>query len=42
MTSKWRQKAKARKSREMNMMSDFDNLDVMLGNENNNPNERIN
>ena len=29
-----RHKAKARKSREMDMMSDFDNLDIMLGNEN--------
>ena len=35
-----RQKAKARKSREMDMMSDFENLDVMLGSENNNPLER--
>ena len=34
------QKAKARKSREMDMMSDFENLDVMLGNSNNNPIER--
>ena len=40
MTSTRRQKAKARKSREIHMMSDFDNLDVMLGNENNNPIER--
>ena len=40
MPSTRRQKAKARKSREMDMMSDFDNLDVMLGNENNNPIER--
>ena len=31
---------KARKSREMDMMSDFENLDVMLGNSNNNPIER--
>ena len=37
MPSTRRQKAKARKSREMDMMSDFENLDVMLGNSNNNP-----
>ena len=35
-----RRKAKARKSREMDMMSDSDNLDIMLGNENINPIER--
>ena len=35
-----RQKAKARISREMDMMSDFDNLDIMIGNENINPIER--
>ena len=35
-----KQKAKAMKSREMDMMSDYDNLDVMLGNDNNNPIER--
>ena len=40
MPSTRRQKAKARKSREMGMMSDFDNLDVMLGSDNNNPIER--
>ena len=40
MPSTRRQKAKARKSREMDMMSDFENLDVMLGNSNNNPMER--
>ena len=40
MPSTRRQKAKARKSREMDMMSDFENLDVMLGNNNNNPIER--
>ena len=34
------QKAKAKRSREMDMLSDYDNLDVMLGNENNNPIER--
>ena len=32
-----RQKAKARKSREIYMMSDFENMDVMLGNDNVNP-----
>ena len=40
MPSTRRQKAKARKSREMDMMSDLENLDVMLGNNNNNPIER--
>ena len=40
MPSTRRQKAKARKSREMDMMSDFENLDVMLGNSNNIPIER--
>ena len=30
------QKAKARRSREMDMMSDFDNIEVMIGNENTN------
>ena len=40
MPSTRRQKSKARRSREMDMMSNFDNLDVMLGNENNNPIER--
>ena len=40
MPSTRKQKAKARKSREMDMMSYFDNLDVMLGNDNNNPIER--
>ena len=35
-----RQKAKARKSREMDMMSDMDNLDAMLGNGSVNPIER--
>ena len=40
MPSTRRQKAKARKSRKMDMMSDFDNLDVMLRNENMNPIER--
>ena len=40
MHSTTRQKAKARKSRETDMMPDFDNLDVMMGNENINPIER--
>ena len=40
MPSTRRQKAKARKSREMDMMSDLDNLDVMLGGGNENPIER--
>ena len=40
MPSTSRQKAKARKTREMDMMSDMDNLDVMLGNGNNNLIER--
>ena len=40
MPSTRRQKAKARKSREMDMMSDLDNLDIMLGNGNDNPIER--
>ena len=40
MPSTRKQKAKARKSREMDMMSDFENLDVMLGSSNNNPIER--
>ena len=40
MPSTRRQKAKARKSRQMDMMSDTDNLDVMLGNGNENPIER--
>ena len=40
MPSTRRQKAKARKSREMDMLSDIENMDVMLGNANNNPIER--
>ena len=40
MPSTRRQKAKARKSREMDMMSDIDNLDVMLGSGSENPIER--
>ena len=31
------QKAKARKSRELDMMSDFDKLDVLIGSDNANP-----
>ena len=34
MPSTKRQKAKARKYRERNMMSDFDSMDMMIGNEN--------
>ena len=40
MPSTRKQKVKARKSREMDMMSDFENMDVMIGNENTNPIER--
>ena len=40
MPSTRKQKTKARKSREMDMMSDFENMDVMIGNENTNPIER--
>ena len=40
MPSTRRQKAKARKSRELDMMSDIDNLDIMLGNSGENPIER--
>ena len=40
MPSTRRQKAKARKSREMDMMSDLDNLDIMLGSGDGNPIER--
>ena len=40
MPSTRKQKAKAKISREMDMMSDFENLDVMLGNSKNNPIER--
>ena len=40
MPSTRRQKAKARQSREMDMMSDLDNLDIMQGNWNDNPIER--
>ena len=34
MPSTRRQKAKARKSSETDMMFDYDNMDVMIGNEN--------
>ena len=40
MPSTRRQKAKARKSREVDMLSDIENMDVMLGNGNSNPIER--
>ena len=40
MPSTRRQKAKARKTREMDMMSDCENMDVLLGNENTKPSER--
>ena len=40
MLSTRRQKTKARKSREMDMMYDFDNMGILLGNENANPLER--
>ena len=40
MPSTRRQKANARKSREMDILSDIENMDVMLGNGNNNPTER--
>ena len=40
MPSTRRQKAKARKSRELDMMSDVDNLDILLGNPGENPIER--
>ena len=40
MPSTRRQKAKARKSKEMDILSDIENMDVMLGNGDNNPIER--
>ena len=40
MPSTRKQKAKARRSRQMDMMSDFENMDVMLGNDNANAIER--
>ena len=40
MPSARRQKAKTRKSREMDMMSDFENMDMIFGNDKINPIER--
>ena len=40
MPSTRRQEAKARKSRELDMMSDFENMDVILGKDNIIPIER--
>ena len=40
MPSTRKQKAKARKSRKMDMMSDFGKMDVLLGNDNANAIER--
>ena len=40
MPSTRRQEAKARKSREMDILSDIENMDVMLGNEDSSPIER--
>ena len=40
MPSTRRQNAKARKSREVDMLSDIENMDVMLGNGSSNPIER--
>ena len=40
MPSTRRQKAEASKSREMDMISDLDNLEIIIGNENKNPIER--
>ena len=40
MSSTRRQKAKARKSKEMDILSDLENMDVMLGNGDRNPIER--
>ena len=40
MPSTRRQKAKARKSREMDILSDIENMDVMLGNGDSNPIEK--
>ena len=37
MPSTSKQKAKARKSREMGLLSFFDNMDVVLGDESSNP-----
>ena len=41
MPSTRRQKAKTRKSRELDMMSDLDNLDIMPGSGNGNPIDRV-
>ena len=40
MPSTRRQKAKARKSRELDMLSDYGNMDIMLGDGNSNSTER--
>ena len=40
MPSTRRQKAKARKSRELDMLSDYGNMDIMLGDGNSNSIER--
>ena len=40
MPSIRRQKAKARKLKEMDLLSDFENMDVILGDENSNPIEK--
>ena len=40
MSSTRRKKANASKSREVDMMSEFDNIDLMVGNDNINPIER--
>ena len=40
MPSTRKQKAKARKSRELDMLSDYGNMDVMLGDRNSNSIER--
>ena len=42
MPSTRRQKAKARKSREMDMMSDLDNLDIMLNDKKGNAEQMLN
>ena len=40
MPSTRKQKAKARKSREMDILSDFEKMEVILGSDNVNPIER--
>ena len=40
MPSARRQNAKTRRSREMDLMSDFENMNILLRNENANPTER--